>query len=222
VSTPKIVKYRKALCRIARCERRKEVMQKNVCNHSPLLSLFADTPNAFASFCHYSLRMCHHCHASWYRVLRQNRTRDDPRNLATDLRCWKHRPQKLFCSQLGAMAGADYFRKRVVYVFVTCRQPRKMHRSSKRNDIKSIVYIRAAFPFIQLYALAQDSMLLLFDFIVSNRPCFFDQDRCRRSGTGNLRSARTFNTTRIKIFVTQVRTQHRVKTKLPDKQARRQ
>jgi len=37
-----------------------------------------------------------------------------------------------------------------------------------------------------------------------------------------MRPARTFNMVRSKIFDTHVRTQHRVKTKLPDKQARRQ
>ena len=39
-----------------------------------------------------------------------------------------------------------------------------------------------------------------------------------REGVRNLRSAWTFNMTRIRIFITQVRTQHRVKTKLHDKQ----
>jgi len=45
-----------------------------------------------------------------------------------------------------------------------------------------------------------------------------------KTGVGNLRpegqmrSARSFNMARIRIFVYQVRTQHRVKTKLNDKQ----
>ena len=39
---------------------------------------------------------------------------------------------------------------------------------------------------------------------------------------GQMRSARTFNMPRIRIFVSQERTQHCVKTKLRDKQTRRQ
>jgi len=39
-----------------------------------------------------------------------------------------------------------------------------------------------------------------------------------KAGLGNLRPAWTFDTARIRIFVTQVRVQHRVKTKLHDKQ----
>jgi len=39
---------------------------------------------------------------------------------------------------------------------------------------------------------------------------------------GQMRPAGTFNMPRIKFFVTQAGTQYRVKTKLPDKQARRQ
>jgi len=38
-------------------------------------------------------------------------------------------------------------------------------------------------------------------------------------GTENLRPASTFDVAHIRIFVTQVRVQHRVKTKLHDKQA---
>jgi len=39
---------------------------------------------------------------------------------------------------------------------------------------------------------------------------------CHSSGVGNLRPAWTFNMTRNRIFVTQIRTEQRVKTELQD------
>jgi len=45
---------------------------------------------------------------------------------------------------------------------------------------------------------------------------------CVKTRGGNLRPAWTFDMSRIKIFVTQVRVQHHAKTKLHDKQVLRQ
>ena len=50
---------------------------------------------------------------------------------------------------------------------------------------------------------------------------YLQKNENQEPAAGQVRPVWTFNTARIKIFITQVRTQHRVKTKSHDKQTRR-